>query len=41
MGNPIDYIVWDYRLDKNDNLEEGMIYIMDVKSAKASFLSKH
>ncbi len=25
MGNPIDYIVWDYRQNKDDNLEEGMI----------------
>jgi len=40
MGNPIDYIVWDYRLDKDDNLEQGMIYIMDVKSAKAQLSTK-
>jgi|TARA_B100000902_G_scaffold398576_1_gene465894 predicted Holliday junction resolvase-like endonuclease len=40
MGNPIDYIVWDYRKDKNLNLEEGMIYIMDVKSAKAQLSTK-
>ena len=40
MGNPIDYIVWDYRKDKNANLEEGMIYIMDVKSAKAQLSTK-
>ena len=38
--NPIDYIVWDYRLDKTANLEEGMIYIMDVKSAKAQLSTK-
>ena len=40
MGNPIDYIVWDYRQDKNTNVEEGMIYIMDVKSAKAQLSTK-
>lgn len=40
MGNPIDYIVWDYRLDRDANLEEGMIYIMDVKSAKAQLSTK-
>lgn len=40
MGNPIDYIVWDYRKDKHDNLENGMIYIMDVKSAKAQLSTK-
>ena len=40
MGNPIDYIVWDYRLDKKANSEEGMIYIMDVKSAKAQLSTK-
>jgi len=40
MGNPIDYIVWDYRLDKDANLEEGMVYIMDVKSAKAQLSTK-
>lgn len=40
MGNPIDYIVWDYRDNKDLNLEEGMIYIMDVKSAKAQLSTK-
>ena len=40
MGNPIDYIVWDYRQDREANLEEGMIYIMDVKSAKAQLSTK-
>lgn len=40
MGNPIDYIVWDYRKDREDNLENGMIYIMDVKSAKAQLSTK-
>jgi predicted Holliday junction resolvase-like endonuclease len=40
MGNPIDYIVWDYRQDRETNLEEGMIYIMDVKSAKAQLSTK-
>ena len=40
MGNPIDYIVWDWCKDKNKNLEEGMIYIMDVKSAKAQLSTK-
>jgi len=40
MGNPIDYIVWDYRDDKDKNVEEGMVYIMDVKSAKAQLSTK-
>ena len=40
MGNPIDYIVWDWYKDKNKNLEAGMIYIMDVKSAKAQLSTK-
>ena len=40
MGNPIDYIVWDWYKDKNKNLEAGMIYIMDVKSAKAQLTTK-
>jgi predicted Holliday junction resolvase-like endonuclease len=40
MGNPIDYIVWDYRDNKDLNLEEGMIYIMDVKSGKSQLTTK-
>ena len=40
MGNPIDYIVWDYRDNKDLNLEEGMVYIMDVKSGKSQLTTK-
>lgn len=36
MGNPIDYIVFDWRNDKTINLADGKVVMLDVKSGKAN-----
>jgi len=40
LGNPLDYIVWEWYKDKTKNLEEGKIVLLDVKSAKSQLSTK-
>ena len=40
MGQPIDYIVFDWKSDQQKNLEEGQVILLDVKSGKASLTTK-
>jgi len=40
MGQPIDYIVFDWRNDKTLNLLDGKIIMLDVKSGKSQLTTK-
>ena len=40
MGNPIDYIVFDWRNDKTINLADGKVVMLDVKSGKSQLTTK-
>ncbi len=40
LGNPIDYIVFDWRRKVEENLEEGKVYILEVKSAESRLSTK-
>jgi predicted Holliday junction resolvase-like endonuclease len=40
MGNPIDYIVFDWHRDTETNLTEGMVVFAEVKSAGSSLSTK-
>lgn len=40
LGQPIDYVVFDWRKDKELNLKEGKVILLDVKSGKATLSTK-
>jgi predicted Holliday junction resolvase-like endonuclease len=40
LGNPIDYMVFDWRRKVEENLEEGKVYILEVKSAESTLSTK-
>ena len=40
LGNPIDYMVFDWRRNVEENLENGKIYILEVKSAESKLSTK-
>ena len=40
MGQPIDYLVFNWYENKEKNLEEGVIVMLDVKSGKAGLTTK-
>jgi len=40
LGAPIDYVVFDWRQDKVENLTNGKIVLLDVKSGKSQLTSK-
>ena len=40
MGQPIDYIVFDWRNDKTINMADGKIIMLDVKSGKSQLTTK-
>jgi len=40
MGNPIDYIIFDWRNDKAINLADGKVVMLDVKSGKSQLTTK-
>ncbi len=40
MGNPLDYIVWDWHQDRDLNVEQGKIVFLDVKAAKSQLSTK-
>lgn len=40
MGQPIDYIIFDWRNDKTINLADGKIVMLDVKSGKSQLTTK-
>ena len=40
MGNPIDYIVFDWRNDKTINMADGKVIMLDVKSGKSQLTTK-
>lgn len=40
LGQPIDYVVFDWYQDKNVNIEEGKVVLLDVKAAKSQLTTK-
>ena len=40
LGQPIDYMVFDWRADKVENLTIGKVVLLDVKSGKSQLSSK-
>ena len=40
LGNPLDYVVWEWYNDKIQNIEEGKVVLLDVKSAKSQLSTK-
>ncbi len=40
MGQPIDYIIFDWRNDKTLNLADGKVVMLDVKSGKSQLTTK-
>ena len=40
MGQPIDYIIFDWRNDKTINLADGKVVMLDVKSGKSQLTTK-
>lgn len=40
MGNPLDYIVWDWHQDRDLNVETGKVVFLDVKAAKSQLSTK-
>jgi len=40
LGQPIDYVVFNWYEDKQENLERGQIVMLDVKSGKSSLTTK-
>ena len=40
LGNPLDYIVWHWFSNKEQNLTEGKIILMDVKAANSKLTTK-
>ena len=40
LGNPIDYMVFDWKRDVAENLEIGKVYILEVKSAESQLSTK-
>ena len=40
MGQPIDYIIFDWRNDRTLNLADGKIVMLDVKSGKSQLTTK-
>jgi len=40
LGQPIDYMVFDWRADKVENLTTGNVVLLDVKSGKSQLSSK-
>jgi predicted Holliday junction resolvase-like endonuclease len=40
MGNPLDYIVWDWHQDADLNNQQGKIVFLDVKAAKSQLSTK-
>ncbi len=40
MGQPIDYIIFDWRNDKTLNLVDGKVVMLDVKSGKSQLTTK-
>jgi len=40
LGQPIDYVVFDWHQDKQKNLKDGKIVLLDVKAAKSQLTTK-
>lgn len=40
MGQPIDYIIFDWRNDKEINVADGKVIMLDVKSGKSQLTTK-
>ena len=40
MGQPIDYIIFDWRENKEINVADGKIIMLDVKSGKSQLTKK-
>ena len=40
MGNPLDYVVWEWYHDKEQNMAQGKIVLLDVKAAKSQLTTK-
>jgi|TARA_R110000824_G_scaffold29462_3_gene97992 predicted Holliday junction resolvase-like endonuclease len=40
LGSPIDYIVWHYSTNKEDNIRDGKVVFLDVKAGKSGLTTK-
>jgi|TARA_B100001778_G_scaffold50455_1_gene37658 predicted Holliday junction resolvase-like endonuclease len=40
LGNPLDYVVWEWYQDKEKNMAEGKVVLLDVKAAKSQLTTK-
>ena len=40
LGQPIDYVVFDWHKDKTTNMAEGKVVLLDVKAAKSQLTTK-
>ena len=40
MGNSLDYVVWEWYHDKEENMAQGKIVLLDVKAAKSQLTTK-
>ena len=40
LGQPIDYVVFDWHKDKTDNMALGKVVLLDVKAAKSQLTTK-
>jgi predicted Holliday junction resolvase-like endonuclease len=40
LGQPIDYVVFDWHKEKEDNLTSGKVVLLDVKAAKSQLTTK-
>ena len=40
IGNPLDYLVFDWHQDKEENLKSGGVYFIEVKVDKSNLTTK-
>jgi len=40
LGNPLDYVVWEWYKDKEKTMAEGQVVLLDVKAAKSQLTTK-
>ena len=40
IGNPLDYVVFDWKYNTKENLADGGIYFIEVKAAKSNLSTK-
>ena len=40
FGNPLDYVVWDYKKNPKENQKKGKIYFLEIKAGKSKLSTK-